>query len=161
MPNPRRRLPGPDLRGARSQAYALAMAPFLFQAARSAVELGLCDALRQASVGGKTATDLATELDIPQTSMDTLLDALLSGELVDCDEEGLWRLTTVGLAWCTDPHVQVEANFTQEVCWHGLSELPQSLAQAKPVGLKHLGPWSTIYEGLTALEPAAAKAWFD
>ena len=114
MKQPRRRLPGPDLRGARSQAYALAMAPFLFQAARSAVKLGLAEALRQAGVSGKNAQELADETQIPLTSMDTLLDALRSGELVDCDEGGCWRLTTVGLAWCSDPQIQVEAEFTQK-----------------------------------------------
>jgi len=161
MTEKRRRLPGPDLRGARTQAYALAMAPFLFQAARAARELGVCEALRAVAAKGLTATELAQQTAMPQTSIDTLLDALASGELVACDDEGRWRLTTVGLVWTTDPQVQVESTFTQEVCWQGLSDLPQSLAEAKPIGLRHLGPWASIYEGLTQLSPSVAKAWFD
>ncbi|TVR44313.1 MAG: class I SAM-dependent methyltransferase [Planctomycetota bacterium] len=161
MPPRRPRLPGPDLRAARTQAYALAMAPFCFQAARAARQLGLLEQLRQAGAQGTTAAALSEGLQLPATSTEALLDALLCVELVAELEDGAWCLTTVGLTWLSDPALAVEVAFTHEVCWQGLFDMSESLAAAKPIGLRHLGPWPTIYEGLTQLSPAARKAWFD
>jgi len=37
----------------------------------------------------------------------------------------------------------------------------ESIKTGKPEGLKELGNWDTIYEGLSQMEPHAQKAWFD
>ena len=151
-------LPGPDLTAARTAAHALAMAPFAFQAARSARDLGLLAALH--GVAGQPAEQLATACHLPATSISVLLDACLAIGLVVESEPGCWSLTTTGAVWLRDPQVKIDADFAQVVCWHGLADLPASLQQAKPVGLRHFGPWATIYAGLAALPAEVRAPWF-
>ena len=55
----------------------------------------------------------------------------------------------------------VNLNFTHDVCYKGLFHLNESIKTGKPEGLKELGQWPTIYEGLSQLKPAEQKAWFD
>ncbi len=156
VPSRRPRPPGPGLREARAAAHRLAMAPFAFQAARAARDLGLLDALR-----GRPGSDLATLTaltSLPRANLATLLDACLACELVIEDPVG-WTLTSVGEVWLRDPMVAQDADFSQEVCWHGLAELPEALRNERPAGLRHLGPWATIYAGLAGLPPSIRRAW--
>ena len=52
-------------------------------------------------------------------------------------------------------------NFTNEVCYEGLFHLPEAIKTGKPSGLKVLGEWDTIYEGLSQLTPEVQQAWFE
>ena len=38
--------------------------------------------------------------------------------------------------------------------------LEEALKEGKPAGLKTLGDWTTIYEGLSKLDPQVQKSWF-
>lgn len=136
------------------------MAPFAFQAARSARELGLLAALLQAGGGGTSATDLERALKLPATSVSVLLDACLAIDLVAESTPGRWTLTTIGEAWLLDRGVIIDADFAHDVCWPGMADLAASLRTAKPVGLARFGPWATIYEGLAALPESIRKPWF-
>lgn len=158
MPAPSRRLrpPGPGLREARAAAHRLAMAPFAFQAARAARDLGLLHLLRKH--GPATLADLAQASGLPRANLATLLDACLACELVVESSAG-WQLSTVGEVWLRDPMVIQDADFAQEVCWHGLAELPEALRSEQPAGLRHLGPWATIYAGLSQLPADIRRAW--
>ncbi|MFM2090481.1 MAG: hypothetical protein RLZZ127_970, partial [Planctomycetota bacterium] len=124
------------------------MAPFLFQAARSARASGLLAALAEAGPAGLDADAAGAAAALPATSVTTLLEALLAGGLVAEPGPGRWCLTTTGLAWSHDPQVAVDADFTHAVCWHGLADLDESLRTARPAGLRRFGPWPTIYAGL-------------
>jgi SAM-dependent methyltransferase len=150
-------LPQITLNEARAEAYRLAMAPFAFQAARAARELGVLTALRRAP---RTALELAAAVELPQTSTDALVEACLAIGLVEEGPDGRWQISRVGRVWLVDEAIQADAAFAQEVCWAGLTDLPTALAEAKPAGLRHFGPWSTIYEGLPKLPEAARDAWF-
>jgi ubiquinone/menaquinone biosynthesis C-methylase UbiE len=136
------------------------MAPFLFQAARSARDLGLLAALKDAGPNGSGADELTTRFGLPATSVTTLLDALLAGGLLDESPPGRWRLTTTGVVWLDDPQVGVDAEFTHAVCWHGLADLRESLVTGTPAGLRRLGPWATVYEGLAHLPEEIRGPWF-
>ena len=161
MPAIRRaRLPGPGLGDARSAAHALAMAPFLFQAARAARDLGVLARLRSAGPAGATAAAVTAATTLPATSVVTLLEALLAGALVAETADGAYVLTTTGLVWLDDPQVGIDAEFVHHVCWPGLADLGDSLRQAQPTGLRRFGPWATIYEGLPHLPAAVRAPWF-
>jgi SAM-dependent methyltransferase len=135
------------------------MAPFAFQAGRAARDLGVLAALRTPPEGVDSAT-VCGLTGLPATSVDALLDACLAVGLVAECTPGRWRLTTVGTVWLNDPQVGVDAEFTHAVCWAGLADLGESLRQGKPIGLRHLGPWATIYEGLTSLPDSVRAPWF-
>ena len=51
-------------------------------------------------------------------------------------------------------------NFTQDICYQGLYHLQEAIETGKPSGLKELGSWPTIYEGLSELKPKEQKSWF-
>ncbi|GDX81361.1 O-methyltransferase [Deltaproteobacteria bacterium] len=153
----RPRVPGPDLGEARARAHRLAVAPFAFQAASAARELGVLRLLR---AGPQSAVSIAEASGLPPTSVDVLLDACLALELVAEEPPGTWRLSTVGAAWIFDPRVVADAAFAKDVCWAGLANLTTALRTGEPAGLASLGPWKTIYEGLTALAEPARSSWF-
>lgn len=136
------------------------MAPFAFQAARAARELGLLSAVATAGSKGADADALAADTGLPETSVAVLLDACLAAELLVEVAPHVWRLTTVGEVWLRDRRVALDAEFAHTVCWLGLADLTASLREGAPVGLRHFGPWATVYEGLAALPPAVQSAWF-
>ncbi len=136
------------------------MAPFAFQAARAARDLGLLAQLHAAPADGIIAADIVRALALPATSVSVLLDACLAIGLAAEIAPGRWRLTSVGDVWLLDSWVAIDAEFTHAVCWPGLADLTESLRQAKPVGLAHFGGWATIYEGLASLPEEIRRPWF-
>jgi len=148
---------GPGLREARTIAHAQAMAPFLFQAARAARDLGVLRAVRARAV---TAAEVARTTTLPITSVEALLDACLAGNLVAEIAPDLWYLTTIGEVWLLDSQLAADTEFTHDVCWGGLADLSQALRTAQPIGLARLGPWPTIYAGLAHLPAAIRTSWF-
>jgi ubiquinone/menaquinone biosynthesis C-methylase UbiE len=56
--------------------------------------------------------------------------------------------------------VRVNLDFVHDVCYRGLFDLAESIKEEKPVGLKTLGDWKTIYEGLSSLPPQVQQSWF-
>jgi len=133
------------------------MAPFLFQAARAARDLGVLRAVRARAV---TAAEVARTTTLPITSVEALLDACLAGNLVAEIAPDLWYLTTIGEVWLLDSQLAADTEFTHDVCWGGLADLSQALRTAQPIGLARLGPWPTIYAGLAHLPAAIRTSWF-
>ena len=148
---------GPGLREARTIAHAQAMAPFLFQAARAARDLGVLRAVRKTPV---SAAEVAQVTGLPLTSVEALLDACLAGDLVDETTSDAWHLTTIGEVWLLDSQLAADSEFTHDVCWAGLADLSAALRTAQPVGLARLGPWPTIYAGLAQLPAPIRHSWF-
>ena len=54
---------------------------------------------------------------------------------------------------------RVNFDFTRDVCYQAAAHLDASLAEGRPAGLQTLGPWATLYEGLSALPEPARKSW--
>jgi cyclopropane fatty-acyl-phospholipid synthase-like methyltransferase len=51
-------------------------------------------------------------------------------------------------------------DFTRDVCYQAAAHLDEALREGRPAGLHTLGPWSTLYEGLSALPEPARRSWF-
>jgi len=51
-------------------------------------------------------------------------------------------------------------DFVHDVCYKGMFHLDKAIENEKPEGLKELGNWPTIYEGLSQLPPHIQKSWF-
>jgi hypothetical protein len=56
---------------------------------------------------------------------------------------------------------KVNVNFMNDVCYLGAKAMTDSIRNGKPEGLKVLGNWPTIYEGLSILPEPAKTSWFD
>lgn len=49
----------------------------------------------------------------------------------------------------------------RDVCYKGASSLEKSIENEKPEGLKTIGPWKTLYEGLSQFPQPAKDSWFN
>ena len=142
---------------ARLWAQFIAMAPFVFQAAKCLRDFGILSALSKTP--GLDFSALRERSKLSSYALSLLLDAGESTGIVEPREDGFF-LTSAGENLAVDPLTQVNLNFTADVCYSGLESLGDSLKEGKPLGLKALGGnWPTIYEGLMELPPKALESW--
>ncbi len=145
---------------ARFEAHKIAFGPVVFQCVRYAWKRGMLQALGDAGSEGLTVEQLAASEKWSAYVLKLVLETCLSAGVVYL-KDGHYVLDKAGYCILTDAITQININFTHDVCYQGLFELEQSLDQEKPIGLAHLGSWSTIYEGLSALPEPAKTSWFD
>ncbi len=143
---------------AQSTAQRLAFAPLLFQAARCARELGVLAALDGVREG-LTLEDVVVRSGVSHYAARVLLDGCVAVELAT-EEQGRYRLTQAGWLVLHDPVVRVNFDFTHDVCHQASFHLEQSLQHGRAAGLTELGPWPTVYEGLTKLPQRVQDSWF-
>lgn len=84
-----------------------------------------------------------------------------SYDIVTKDTEGKFELTKTGYFLNYNKTVEVNLNFTNDVCYKGLFHLNDAIKTGKPSGLKEFGDWDTIYDGLSQLTPEVQKSWFE
>jgi len=144
---------------AKCEAQRLAFAPFMFQAARILRDHGLLEALRQSGTRGLTLDELTTGRDLPAYAVKILIEAALGIGLA-CLKGDRFTLTKVGYFVLRDPMTRVNMDVVHHVCYRGMFLLEESLREGKPAGLKTLGDWDRLYEGLSSLPPVARDSWF-
>jgi len=140
-------------------AQRIAFAPLLFQAVRSARDMGVLAALDRAGSAGLTPRDVARETGHSLYAVRLLLEACLSLEVVSLEAER-YALRGPGVALLHDERTRVNLDFTHDVCYRGAFHLEESLREGRPAGLSTLGDWATIYEGVPELPPAIRKSWY-
>lgn len=147
-------------REAQRQAEYIAWAPIVFQVSRLMVKWGILDALRD-SDDGLTIAELKEKLNLSEYALKILLEASLSAGtvLVDLDTER-YTISKTGWFLLTDSATRANMDFNHDVNYRGMFFLDEALKEGKPAGLKTLGDWSTIYEGLSQLDPQVQKSWF-
>lgn len=144
------------------EAQRIAFAPFVFQAVISLRKLGVFDFIfKHRKKGGVSIEDISKELGITDYGVGVLLEIAESSKIVCQNEAGNFELTTIGYYLNYHKTVDVNINFTNEVCYKGLFHLDEAITSGTPSGLKELGEWTTIYEGLSKLKPQQQKAWFE
>lgn len=143
------------------EAQKIAFAPFLFQAVVSLRKLGIFDLIfEKRIIGGITIDEISKELSISTYGIGVLLEIVESSDIVVKNKENRYELTKIGYFLNFNETANVNINFTNEVCYKGLFHLNDSIINGKPEGLKELGNWNTIYEGLSVLDPKIKEAWF-
>jgi len=150
-----------NLRGlpARFEAQKIAFGPVVFQCVRIAWKSGLLDKLDQAGKDGANSEALAKQTGWSTYAIDVLLETALSAGVVRRQEDR-YSLTRVGDNVLHDELTQINFDYVNDVCYQGLFELESCLREEKPLGLKYLGNWQTIYEGLSILPEPARESWF-
>ena len=144
------------------EAQKIAFAPFVFQATVALRKLGVFDLIfSNRKKGGISLNDISKELNISVYGVSVLLEISETSDIVSKNALGFYELTTIGYFLAYNETVNVNINFTNEVCYKGLFHLDESIKSGKPEGLKELGNWKTIYEGLSKLSPLQQKAWFE
>ena len=122
---------------------------------------GILELLRN-SDNGLTIEEVAKDTGLSNYAAKCLLEASLCIGIVLIDPEtDRFTLSKTGWFLINDPATKVNINFNHDVNYRGWFNLEESLVEGKPVGLKTLGDWPTIYEGLSSLPKHIQKSWFD
>ena len=147
-------------REAQRLAEFIAWGPVVFQASRLMVKWGILDLLRDADEG-LTRQEICAKTGLSDYAVKCLLEASLciGTILVDPDTDR-FSLSKTGWFLLNDPATRVNIDFNHDVNYEGWFHLEESLKNGKPEGLRHFGPWPTVYEGLSRLPEQVQKSWF-
>ena len=147
-------------RKAQRLAEYIAFGPVIFEASRLMVKYGILDMLRD-SAEGLTIDEVASQASISRYAAKVLLEASLSiGTVIVNKDTDRFSITKVGWFLLTDAATRVNMDFNHDVNYMGWFELDEALKTGRPAGLRHLGDWPTIYEGLSSLPEDVQKSWF-
>ncbi|HEY0940107.1 MAG TPA: methyltransferase [Steroidobacter sp.] len=157
-----RRRPGREekpLYDALIDAQKLAFAPLAFHAALALRDLGILATLLDGGSEGLTAERIAELTHLPLYGVKVLLEGGVVCDLVALDGDR-FRLRQLGQLVLRDAMTRANMDFTADVCYRGMAHLRETVTTGKPAGLRELGPWKTIYEGLSQLPPQVQQSWF-
>ncbi len=140
-------------------AQWLAFAPLAFQATAAMRDRGVLAALATTGPAqGKTLEDVADSTGLSVYAVRVLLEAGLGLHIV-WRRDGRYFLGKLGRFLLEDEMTRVNFDFTRDVCYQAAAHLGESLAQGRPAGLQEIGPWATLYEGLSVMPEPARRSW--
>lgn len=146
-------------------AQFLAWSPFFFQAARVLRDRNILRELIAHAGSGLGVDALATRTGTSPYGVTVLLEAGLSAGLVtrqlDAEKRPVFRPTQVAYLVHRDPMTRANMNFVHDVCYRAMEHLGESIEKGAPSGLRELGSWPTIYEGLAHLGEPARTSWLE
>lgn len=143
-----------------SQAQFIAFAPYVFNASVLLRDKGILGVVESARSEGITLEDVVAKVDMSHYGVRILLEAGLGIGLLLRKEEK-YLLSKTGHFFLNDNMTRVNTDFMKDVCYDGAKELGKSIEHVKPEGLKYLGDWPTIYQGLSMLPEPAKTSWFN
>lgn len=143
---------------AQRAAHEIVFGPVVFQVARVMLKEGIF-ALLSEHREGCTLPQIAARTGLSDYAVKVLLEASLTAGTVWWNE-GKFMLSKVGWFLLNDKMARVDLDFNQDVNYKGLFHLDEALRTGRPEGLKELGDWPTIYEGLSQLPAEVQKSWF-
>ncbi|WP_269780695.1 methyltransferase [Photobacterium phosphoreum] len=144
---------------AKTEAQKLAFAPIVFHTARTLRDVNILQVLDDAGKEGLNAEQIAAATQVPEYGVKVLLDMALSAYIVTWQQDK-YCLANLGYFLLHDGMTNANMDFTADVCYAAMMHLTESIQQGKPAGLKELGDWSTIYQGLSQLPEQAKQSWF-
>lgn len=145
---------------AKEHAQWIAFAPMVFQASRILRDSGILKEVEKARKTGITLEELVEKVGLPHYGVRVLVEAGLGIGLIIINNNK-YTITKAGYFVLNDQLTRVNFDFTNDVCYEGIMSLDKSVRTKKPEGLKVLGDWNTIYEGLSILPQPARDSWFN
>lgn len=147
---------------AQREAHKIAFAPIVFQVSRLMVKYGIFSMLEEAgrkTPAGMTVEEISEKTGLSMYAVAVLLESSLTAGTVFLDDK---RFTISKIGWflLNDPMVRADIDFNHDVNYKGLFHLDEALREGRPAGLKELGDWPTLYEGLSSLPEQVQKSWF-
>ena len=139
-------------------AQEIAFGPIVFQVSRLMVKFGIFAMLND-SENGLSIEEVAEKAKLSRYAAQVLLESSLTIGTVLLNE-GKFHLAKAGWFLLNDDMARVNMDFNHDVNYKGLFHLEEALLNGKPEGLKELGSWPTIYEGLSQLPAQVQKSWF-
>lgn len=140
-------------------AQYIAFAPYIFQASVLLRDKGILGYIDNTRMNGCTIEEVAANVNMPYYGVRVLMEAGLGIGLL-LRRDGKYFLSKTGHVFINHPMARINTDFMRDVCYDGAKDLEASIMQGKPAGLRHLGPWDTIYQGLSILPEPAKTSWF-
>jgi len=144
---------------AKTEAQKLSFAPIAFHTARTLRDIGVLKALDNAGSQGLPAETIAQQTGVSEYGVKVLLDMAISADIVLWEKPN-YSLANLGYFILHDGMTNANMDFTADVCYAAMMHLTESIVEGKPAGLKELGEWETIYQGLSQLPEKAKQSWF-
>ena len=141
-----------------SEAQRIAFAPIVFQACRVLRDSGILERVQGSGTAGMTLEEVAAGVRLPRYGVKLLLESALGIGLLRLVEDR-YLATKLGYFVLRDPMTRVNMDVVHEVCYRGMYDLDESLRTGTPAGLKSLGSWKTLYEGLASLPERTRDSW--
>ncbi|WP_354622767.1 hypothetical protein [Psychromonas sp. MME2] len=142
---------------AKNEAQKLAFSPIVFHAARTLRDLGILTVLDNAQSQGLSATEISRQTNVSEYGVKVLLEMALSAHIVTWEKPN-YVIANLGYFLLHDKMTRINLDFTADVCYAAMMHLTESIQKGVPAGLKELGNWANIYEGLSILPGKAKKA---
>ncbi len=147
-----------NLEEAMLEAQKLAFAPVSFMVCIAMKRLGVFTVLEAAIGEGLSIEAAAEQCKLSRYALQILFEsALAMGALRLADDR--YHLTKLGHVLALDTMTSINFDFIYDVCFKGLFHLEEALKTGTPAGLKELGPWPTVYEGLSQLPDHVRQSW--
>ena len=147
-------------REAQRLAEFIAFGPVVFQTARIMLKEGILDLIRN-SDSGLTMEEIVNQTSLSTYAIKCLLEASLSIGIIKINPEtDKFSISKTGWFLINDPATRVNIDFNHDINYRGWYYLEEALKEGKPAGLKTLGNWETIYQGLSSLKETEQNSWF-
>ncbi|OBT14780.1 methyltransferase [Vibrio sp. UCD-FRSSP16_10] len=145
---------------AKTEAQKLSFAPIVFHTARTLRDLGILAVLDSAGEKGLNADEISQQSGVSEYGVKVLLDMAVSANIVTWTKPN-YAMANLGFFLLHDGMTKANMDFTADVCYAAMMHLTEAIVEGKPAGLKELGDWDTIYEGLSRLPEQAKQSWFN
>jgi hypothetical protein len=143
------------------EAQKIAFSPFVFHTAATMLDLNIFEEIENNRKDKLTIEELAIKTNVSKYGITVLIEMAVASNIVEIDLDGKLSLSKIGYLILSDNMTKVNLFFTRDVCYLGLNNLTDAIKNGKPEGLKAIGDWSTVYEGLSQLPENIKKSWFD
>ncbi|HVM88390.1 MAG TPA: class I SAM-dependent methyltransferase [Puia sp.] len=144
---------------AKEAAQWIAFGPVIFQVARALRNFGILEIIEESGENGITLEEISEKTKLSHYGARVLLESGLSMGLVIINNHK-YAIAKTGHFILHDPLTRVNMDFVNDICYKGLFHLEESIVKGEAAGMKELGDWPTIYEGVAHLPENLQKSWF-
>lgn len=142
------------------RAQLIAFAPYVWEASKLLVDHGILRLVEANRENGMTIRQVTAALDMSYYGVRILMEAGLGIGLL-YRKEDCYFLAKTGHILLNNDMTRVNFEFMRDVCADGAGALEASISASRPEGLKSIGPWPTIYQGLSQFPPKALESWLN
>ena len=132
-------------------------APLIFQVSRLTIKWGILKLLDD-NKNGLSLKDIEKQTNLSQDVLRMLLSVSLIAQTVLYHDD-MFFLAKTGWFLLHDKMVEIHMNLNHEMNYIGFFDLEKAILEGKPAGLKHLGNWPTLYEGLSSFPDHIKNTW--
>jgi len=145
---------------AKHEAHKIVFGPLYFQAVVAMKRLGILETIAKHR-NGITAEELSKITGVSLYGITVLTEAAEIIDVIEQIGDDRFKITKTGFFLLKDEMTNVNLDFMKDVCYHGADFMTESIVNGKPEGLKVLGDWPTLYEGLAHFPEPARTSWLN